>query len=265
VTLQQRSPDARFVVTSRPAAAPQDWLDSEEFLVAELLPMSNSNIDVFVRRWFAAVREGVLDSDARQGPDALESSLIGAISARLHLRRLAGYPLLCALICALYRDRKSQLPGSRMELYDVALQMLLERRDAEREISDMNHLSRTSKLLLLGDIAYWLVRNNWSDANTREVIDRIDKKLLSMSTVKESGDSVYRHLVERTGLLREPAYARTDFVHRTFQEYLAAKAAVEDGDIGVLADHAHLDTGMKLLSWRLVTVHARSVSSCLVS
>ena len=31
--------------------------------------------------------------------------------------------------------------------------------------------------------------------------------------------------MERSGLLREPAAGRVDFVHRTFQEYLAAKAA----------------------------------------
>jgi predicted NACHT family NTPase len=47
--------------------------------------------------------------------------------------------------------------------------------------------------------------------------------------------------MERSGLLREPAAGRVDFVHRTFQEYLAAKAAVDNDEIGQLVANAHDD------------------------
>ncbi|MDQ4021755.1 MAG: hypothetical protein M3257_09060 [Actinomycetota bacterium] len=40
---------------------------------------------------------------------------------------------------------------------------------------------------------------------------------------------------------REPVLGRVDFVHRTFQEYLAAKEAVEDQPVDVLVTRAHLD------------------------
>jgi hypothetical protein len=56
-------------------------------------------------------------------------------------------------------------------------------------------------------------------------------------------------------LLREPTTGRVDFVHRTFQEYLAAKAAVEADDIGVLVENAHLD------QWREVVVMAAGHAS----
>jgi hypothetical protein len=41
---------------------------------------------------------------------------------------------MCALVCALHRDRRGHLPHSRMELYQAALSMLLVRRDRERSI-----------------------------------------------------------------------------------------------------------------------------------
>lgn len=45
-------------------------------------------------------------------------------------------------------------------------------------------------------------------------------------------------LLERSGLLREPETDRIDFIHRTFQEYLAAQAALNHDDVGLLVDHA---------------------------
>ena len=51
-----------------------------------------------------------------------------------HLRALTVSPLLCALVCALNRERRTQLPRDRMEIYEAALDMLLERRDRERGV-----------------------------------------------------------------------------------------------------------------------------------
>jgi hypothetical protein len=45
-------------------------------------------------------------------------------------------------------------------------------------------------------------------------------------------------LLERTGLLRRPALDSMDFVHRTFQEFLAGKQLVENDDVGQLVDRA---------------------------
>jgi hypothetical protein len=42
--------------------------------------------------------------------------------------------------------------------------------------------------------------------------------------------------------LREPVPGRLDFVHRTFQEYLAASEATEDEHIDPLIAHSHLDS-----------------------
>ncbi|MEJ3744023.1 NACHT domain-containing protein [Actinomycetes bacterium KLBMP 9797] len=233
-------PRSRYVVTSRPAAAPRDWLAADGFLAAELEPMTPSQVQVFVNRWHEAVRTTCHTEPERDEVTAQEERLLHALDTHRHLRQLAGYPLLCALLCALHRDRHGQLPANRMELYEVALHMLLERRDRERGIAPVLALSRTEQTLLLCDLAYWLIRNGWSDASRAAIIGRLTTKLRAMPGVQATPDEIYQVLLERTGLLREPVEGRVDFIHRSFQEYLAAKQAVDEDDAGMLIRHAHL-------------------------
>lgn len=237
-------PAARYVVTSRPAAVPADWLghDDLNFDVAELDPMIFADVPTFIHRWHEAMREQCGTSEERAELDGYEEQLLAALSSQRHLRALSGNPLLCALLCALHRDRRGQLPGGRMELYEVALQMLLERRDRERRIAgQLPALTRTAQTLLLRDLAYWLIRNGWTSAPAERVRERIAAKLAGMTPVDGDAGEVYRLLLERSGLLREPVAGQTDFIHRTFQEYLAGQEAAATDDIGVLLANAHTD------------------------
>jgi hypothetical protein len=65
-----------------------------------------------------------------------------------------------------------------------------------------------------------------------------------------NGHIIFRYLLERSGVLREPTVGGVDFIHRTFQEYLAGKAAVEGNAIGELVRNAHDD------QWREVVIMA---------
>lgn len=114
---------SRYVVSSRPGAANANWLSSEGFKVADLQQMTGDDIEIFIQRWHDAVGSQYVDAGELAELDSYRDDLIAQIKSRNHLRRIAGYPLLCALVCALHRDRRSALPGNRMELYEVALQM----------------------------------------------------------------------------------------------------------------------------------------------
>ncbi|MDG4834589.1 NACHT domain-containing protein [Solwaraspora sp. WMMD1047] len=244
-------PKARYVVTTRPAATPADWLGADDFTVAELEPMTPADVSVFVHRWHEAMRDQCGDSDERDQLTGYENQLLDSIATQRHLRRLAGYPLLCALLCALHRDRHGALPANRMELYRIALEMLLDRRDRGRKLPTTPELDLDlpQKTLLLRDIAYWLVRNGWTSVSVDRAQRRVAGKLRGMA-VKAPAPAVFRLLLERSGLLREPVEGQIDFVHRSFQEYLAAaEAAAAPGeadtagadDIGALARFAHND------------------------
>ncbi|MFF1693019.1 NACHT domain-containing protein [Streptomyces sp. NPDC058257] len=238
-------PGNLWLVTSRPSAVREDWLGAEDFTDLTLSRMSRENITVFIRRWHEAA-----------GADtAMGETLLNAVRTKQDLGRLATNPLMCALICALHRERRGFLPRGRKALYDAALSMLLERRDRERDLAV--ELDEESQIELLQKLAYWLIRNGRAEMDHTDAVHQLERLLPSMPYVAEQGTAgdILRHLLVRSGLLREPAPGAVDFVHRTFQDYLGARAAVEERDFDLLLRHAHLDQWEDVV--RMAIAHAR--------
>lgn len=236
-------PRARYVVTTRPSAVPETWLSGSGFEPHSLLAMSQEDVRAFIEHWHRAARSECRTEEERAELDPYENALRRAVGTRRDLGLLATNPLMCALLCALNRDRRMQLPRARKELYDAALDMLLVRRDTEREIIGVEgvDLTREEQTALLQRLAYWLIRNGLVEARQHEAVSLISDWMRAMSQVRGTPDQVFAHLLNRSGLLREPAPGAVDFVHRTFQDYLGAKAAVEARDFGVLVRQAHED------------------------
>ncbi|MFD7652470.1 NACHT domain-containing protein [Actinosynnema sp. NPDC059797] len=227
--LLEAFPDARVVVTSRTAAADSRWLEDEEFTTVTLEPMNPANIAAFVERWHEA---------AGLSGGAAERRMRGQLE-RPHLRELAASPLLCAMLCALNLSYRSELPRNRMDLYAKALTMLLHLRDAERGIAGL--LGDTEKRVLLRDLAWRLTLANKVEFRSEEALEHVSRKMPGMPDVDVAPEVLFKHLLERSGVLREPVPGRVDFVHRTFLEYLAADEAVQQHHVPTLIAHAHLD------------------------
>ncbi len=237
--------DVRVVVTSRPAAAGADWLRREDFAALHLDRMTPPDLAAFVRQWHQAVRE--LGDELPCAVDELpqyEQSLLTSLKDRAHLQSLAGTPLLAAMLCAMHLNRGRQLPRDRMELYRSALHTLVHDRDANRNVPSAvdSALSLGDKLILLRDLAWRLSDNNRSEIALEQAAVHVGARLRAMRHLDPmDGESVLRQLRDRSGLLRSPAQERLDFVHRTFQEYLAAEEAAEEDRMGNLVGRAHLD------------------------
>ena len=249
-------PDNLWMLTSRPSAVRDDWLAADGFGELTLSPMSRTEVAAFIGRWHAAAR---CDADDPERLDAYEQSLLAAVHTKQDLARLATNPLMCGLICALHRDRRGYLPTGRKELYDAALGMLLSRRDRERDMGAPTgiELSDEPQVQLLQRLAYWLIRNGRTELDRDRAERIIGEALPAVPAAAEQGDAaaVFRHLLLRSGLLREPTPGSVDFVHRTFQDYLGAKAAVEDGDFGLLVAHAEDSQWEDVI--RMAVAHAR--------
>ncbi|WP_405408963.1 NACHT domain-containing protein [Streptomyces decoyicus] len=249
-------PDNLWMVTSRPSAVRDDWLAADGFGELTLSAMSRTEVAAFIGRWHGAAR---CDAEDPGRLDAYEQSLLAAVHTKQDLARLATNPLMCGLICALHRDRRGYLPTGRKELYDAALGMLLSRRDRERDMAAPTgiELSDEPQIQLLQRLAYWLIRNGRTELDRERAERIVGEALPSVPAAAEQGTAaaVFRHLLLRSGLLREPAPGSVDFVHRTFQDYLGAKAAVEDGDFGLLVSRAEDSQWEDVI--RMAVAHAR--------
>ncbi|GAB1331619.1 NACHT domain-containing protein [Streptomyces sennicomposti] len=255
--------DTRFVVTTRPSAVPEGWLTSSRFTELSVRPMSTADTAVFVHRWHTAARHNATTDAEHSHLHDLEAALQVTVRAQRDLAQLSSTPLMCALICALHRDRRGHLPHSRMELYEAALSMLLVRRDLERSIDvpEGIQLTEHQSVQLLQRLAYWLIRNRQTEMERATATALVNDALPAMQAVAEQGtaDQVLTHLVGRSGLLRQPTADTIDFVHRTFQDYLGAKAAIEAHDFPLLVNNAHDDQWEDVI--RMAVAHARPAES----
>jgi NACHT domain len=238
-------PHARIILTSRPYAIKEDELSIQGFKDAYLLPMDEPNIELFIDQWHTAIAANIQDSEKQAHLSDAAKRLKEEVKNARAKQALATNPLLCAMLCALNQERHQELPSDRIMLYDACCELLIERRDVERRILLTEYpaaiLSYAQKTLLLSDLAYWLIRNGWSEADLQTVDQRFTQQLVRMPKVKQriDGKDVRLLFTERSGIIREPMIGAIDFAHRTFQEFLAAKAVVDEGDIGVLVQHAH--------------------------
>ncbi len=253
--LCQAFPDVRLVLTSRPAAAAETWLSAEGFSSAWIEHMSQADVRALVRHWHKAVREAGSMPCAEEDLPRYEGALLSRLDGNAHLRALATTPLLCAMLCALNLDRASFLPRNRVELYVTALSMLLERRDVERRISASLKIGNRESRQLLRHLAWRLSVNGRSELSREEARRRLAERLATMPRVHHDADHLLEHLLQRSGILREPTPGRIDFVHRTFQEFLTAEEAADQGDVGLLVQNAHLD------QWRDIVVMAAGLAN----
>ncbi|MET8689448.1 NACHT domain-containing protein [Streptomyces sp. NPDC004732] len=225
--LTRTFPGNLWLITTRPSAVPDRWLDTTGFAELTLSPMARDDVETFVRRWHRA-------AGADEG---IGTALLEAVRGASELNRLATNPLMCGMLCALHRERRGFLPQDRKSLYEAALTMLLERRDVERDVRAMTRLSFATQVQLLQKLAWWLIRNSRAEMDRSEAVHILGEAAPAMN-LDGSGEDVYGWLLLRSGLLREPAHGRVDFLHRTFQDYLGARLAVQELDFDLLLNNA---------------------------
>ena len=233
------------IVTSRPRAVDDSWLQDLGFAEAELLPMSWSDVEILIDQWHEAILDNPSVTEDSHEVAIIARDLKKAIRSTKALRTLAKSPLLCAMICALNFNRREQLPSNRIELYNAAVEMLLERRDSARAVKPIEQpeLSLQQKRAVLQNVAYWMLKNGLSTVEYGRVKNRISNALKNIHNLPASatGASVLDLLIDRSGVIRSPSVGKVDFIHKSFQEYLAACAVINQDEVEFLVQQAHLD------------------------
>ncbi|MGV9314965.1 NACHT domain-containing protein [Streptomyces sp. NPDC003691] len=235
-------PGNRCVTTVRPHAVATGWLAAEGFAEVRLLPMGTFDLEMFVSAWHRAT-----EADTGHDGDGLplEQRLLRWLGRDRSLRDFARTPLLCTLVCALHTQYDGRLPHGPWTLYREALELLLGERDARRAVGRSGEpegirMSAGECFQVLQRIAAWQVRSGWSEISRARAIAQIDRLLSRMPELNARGtaEQVLRHLLHRSGVLVEAADGSLRFVHRPLQEFLAAKALVEEDAVDELIAHA---------------------------
>jgi len=247
-----RFTSARFVVTSRSTGYRKgDGIELEaSHLRADIMDFSKEQQAQFLQRWFKAaflseIPPGTGDKaewstqqeqKAANKADAIINFLAQDKNRSLYL--LAGVPLILQIMAMLWKDRE-YLPGSRLKLYDAALNYMLDYRDRQRGIEPL--LAAEDARRVLSPISLWMQEELKKDEVGRDTMQEKMQVLLDTLCNSLPAADFCRNLVDRSGLLVEYGEKEYVFRHKSFREYLAGvqleKTIHRGGSLDALVTH----------------------------
>jgi hypothetical protein len=214
VTTYDRCP---FVVTSRPAAVQGRTLPAG-FRTADIAPLEPEAVQVFLRRWCAAVYP-----DNRDQAEKHLVELLDAVRLRDEIRRMARNPVMLTALAVVHWNEK-RLPEQRADLYESIVTWL----SRSRELRAGRPKPETC-IGLLQNLA--LAMHDHPDGRQVQVRRRWAAECIA-DGFRDEPDRTTRIAAAESFLADEEldsgiVVARGDdlrFWHLTFQEYLAARA-----------------------------------------
>ena len=206
-------PKPRLLLTSRPVGYTGSPIPGAQEL--ELLAFDQEQIEHFVQAWFHEQPEHA-------------TQFLTQLRQQAPVRGLARIPLMLSLLCRSYNDNRL-FPTRRVDLYDQCLHGLLH--DWKEEDKKQDADTQVEAILeLLQDVSYTLIAKGWEQCSARELRRIIHEWLEGVDHHHEWYHKDPTEILSR--LMNDGILSTTGtdydaplmFLHRTFQEYLAARA-----------------------------------------
>jgi predicted NACHT family NTPase len=220
------------IITSRPVGNPGQHFRLEDFPRYQIQPLHRGLIHIFIKLWYK--NSGLEKAEA----DKHEANLQKALSDNERVSLLAQNPLLLTIILLIHRDQ-AQLPRERCDLYHCAINTLLHSWEEVKFPNDqkvLDYISSPDDLRwLMSRLACWMHTKGAASDQGELLVHRDDllqqlsqyiqeAKQIRYGQAKREAERFLDQVVgDRAGLLSNQGNGYYTFVHRTFQEYLAAE------------------------------------------
>lgn len=226
-------PKIKIIVTSRPAGYSGWTLDGFETI--HILPLSSNEAAKLAYSYYIAAGE------KEESSKDLTKKLIVEIE-RLP-NKIREYPLFICLLASIFRDKKGEFPAKRGGLLQVSLDTLLGtwtiRRHEGKTLQDILNCSPYQIVKCLSQISFRALSEIGIYRNTDTPDVPISMALEEFYLLGDhiNPTQVLNYIMNQAGILTSPAQRKLRFVHRLFQEYLAALAiSQQDDSVGEMTD-----------------------------
>jgi len=218
-------PEHLVFITSRIAGYSRTHFRVERYRHFTLLDFNDEEQEEFIKKWYRARldNEGEIETQ--------KQDLLQALKPKPNIKELAANPLLLTIIAVIHRY-EAELPEDRLTLYDKATESLLYQWDNVRQIIDQKFTLRR-KRQFLEKVGYTLqCQEKGEESGTLMHRKQLESLLLEdFKQAFQCDDTAAADLVDefierirlRSGLVVELGPGQYGFVHKTFQEYFAAR------------------------------------------
>ena len=200
-----------ILVTSRQEKGIDVRKNFEFDLLLEIKGFTEDDAYCYIKKHFQNVGPKHSSKGERLAKEVKENTLLNA---------LRNNPLNLLLLCVIYEDYDGKLPTSRTELYEVIVQCLLRRYCAKHSllVPEDNTLKKRFEedILALGELAWTCLLNDRQSFGEEELAER---EVRNKNLVARKIGLLYKE--ERLKRILRSQYEYW-FLHKTFQEYLAA-------------------------------------------
>ncbi|MEM1242367.1 MAG: GUN4 domain-containing protein [Cyanobacteria bacterium P01_H01_bin.26] len=214
-------PETSFILTSRPLGYKHAQL-TEGVTVLEVAPLTAGQVQDFVNQWYQEIEiksQGDDDLGVREEADRQAKLLLQEIKNSNALQDLSENPLLLTMIATVHR-RRGSIPRNRVELYRDICQVLLEKRQQAKGMTDV--LTASQKQAILQPLSLELMRRKTRKFTLADITPLLKAKLANLPQVQFTPEEFLKRLQEVDALIAKEQEGEFEFAHLSFQEYLAA-------------------------------------------
>lgn len=233
-------PNANFILATRPTAYNLHFdAESKPNCPFKIIPLDADQKELLIRRWYlswekyisASTKPEVIASAA----DKNSQDLLQQIAKNRELQDLAKNPLLLVIMLNLHVSRPgADLPDHRVDLYREIIRLQLGDRPLAKKIELLLPTTQDSQRVLQ-QLALGMVQAKTYTIDKNSLLSQL-QTILNGLNLDPKPEDLLKQLEEVSELLVK-VDQDYEFVHRYFQDYLAAQEIIETQQQDLLLTH----------------------------